>query len=485
LWQPVGALSVRVGALFQNVDSDGDADVALNPSTLLPLAGYQKDNNYLPQPFKSELQYYTLDLNWDLGSAKFVSASGFSNQSSNLVADETRAYGVLFPLFGFTSGLSAFGLDLNTKKITQEFRLSSPSDVKLEWLAGVFYTHEKSSNFEIATAQDFSGAPIVGLNPIALASIEPTYQEYALFGDVTYHLTDRFDVSGGLRYAENDQHQNEVTSGALIGIEDVTSSGSEGVWTYNFSPRLHITKDIMTYIRIASGYQAGAPNIRFPGVPPKVNSDTLLNYEIGLKSEFWDQRTILNVSAFDVQWKDIQVTGVTSSGTGYLTNGGTARSRGLEGEGTLRPDDGLVLEGSIAYTNAELTQDIPSVGGLSGNRLPFIPLWSGSLRADYTQALSSEWDGHLGAGLRLVGDRYASSPNNIDGFKMNAYNALDLNADISNKRWSVGLFAKNLTNTHAYLTDTVIANAASGVFAQVEGVILQPRTIGISLDAKF
>jgi outer membrane receptor protein involved in Fe transport len=157
----------------------------------------------------------------------------------------------------------------------------------------------------------------------------------------------------------------------------------------------------------------------------------------------------------------------------------------LEGEGTLRPDDGLVLEGSIAYTNAELTQDIPSVGGLSGNRLPFIPLWSGSLRADYTQALSSEWDGHLGAGLRLVGDRYASSPNNIDGFKMNAYNALDLNADISNKRWSVGLFAKNLTNTHAYLTDTVIANAASGVFAQVEGVILQPRTIGISLDAKF
>jgi len=70
----------------------------------------------------------------------------------------------------------------------------------------------------------------------------------------------------------------------------------------------------MAYGRVATGYQAGAPNLVFPGVPPSVNSDRLTSYEVGLKSTLLDRRVILNFSVFDLEWKNIQVTRVFPAG---------------------------------------------------------------------------------------------------------------------------------------------------------------------------
>jgi outer membrane receptor protein involved in Fe transport len=128
---------------------------------------------------------------------------------------------------------------------------------------------------------------------------------------------------------------------------------------------------------------------------------------------------------------------------------------------------------------------VPSVGGLAGDRLPYVPKLSGSLRADYSWPLTAAWTGHAGAGLRMVGDRYSLGPVAISQLKTPAYSALDLNLSISNERWSIGLFAKNVTDKRAYLTDGAIQNGVTGDIPVVEGAVLQPRTVGISLDVKM
>ena len=486
-WKASDTLDVHFGALYQHIIADGNASVALDPNTLQPLGGNLTDNNYLPNTFKSNLQYYTADVDWDLTWAKFVSATSLSNQGTQSNTDVTRTYQPIFALYDEPQGISEFPLNLTTQKFTQEFRLSSPSDVKLEWLGGLFFTHEKGTNRQYLTAQNPDGSTIESLTPFFVGALPTTYKEYAGFGDLTYHFTEMFDLSAGLRYAKNDQVFHQILeAGPLIPTaSNSIGTSSEGVWTYSVSPRLHITKDIMAYARVATGYQAGAPNLAFPGVPPSVGSDHLTNYEVGLKSSLLDHRVILNFSVFDLEWRDIQVTATLPGGIMYLTNGGTARSRGAETDLTVLPVDRLMVELTANYTDAEFTQAVPSIGAADGDRMPFIPTWSGSLRADYNWPVAGDWAAHLGGGFRLVGARFSSGPLLADEFKTGAYGALDMNADLSDSRYTIRLFAKNLTNRHAYLTDTANQNGLTGDIVDVEGTVIQPRTIGLALDFKF
>ncbi len=113
------------------------------------------------------------------------------------------------------------------------------------------------------------------------------------------------------------------------------------------------------------------------------------------------------------------------------------------------------------------------------------PTWSGSLRADYNWPVLGDWAAHLGGGFRLVGARFSSGPLLADEFKTGAYGALDMNADLSDSRYTIRVFAKSLANRHAYLTDTANQNGLTGDIVDVEGTVIQPRTIGLALDFKI
>ena len=303
----------------------------LNPDvvTLKPIYGALTDEYFLNQPFKSTLRHYSADLSWDFDWATLVSATSYSTHTQLYTRDDTLKYGILYPLFGIPAGIAPIDQDASTKKITQEVRLSSPATDTLEWLVGAFYTHEDTVNDQYIYAETNAGRPIAGFNPLLAAQLPDTYEEYSLFGDLTYHVTDQFDVAGGLRYARNNQGFDIAAKGFLVGSHDLTGSSSEGVVTYSFGPSYKITKDIMTYFRVSSGYQAGGPNIPYPGVPPTVKSDTLTNYEVGLKSEFWNQRAQFDVALLLISTgRTSRSRGVSASATGftYLVNGGSARS---------------------------------------------------------------------------------------------------------------------------------------------------------------
>jgi outer membrane receptor protein involved in Fe transport len=487
LWQPVTDLAVHLGAMYQKIDASGDGEIALSPVTLQPLGGDLTDNNYVAQRFDKEIGYYTATLNWQLGWGDLTSATSYSRSVSTQVIDSSRLYGALLPLFGQPAGITPFSVELSLSKVTQEVRLASSSGGPLEWLVGAFYTHEGSANSQLVTASSFSGEPLPGsVNPLAVLELPSTYKEYAGFGNATWHINSVFDLSGGLRYARNEQTFSQIgLGGPLVGNSDVPGSSAEDVLTYSGGPEFHITQDTMAYVRVASGYQPGGPNFALANVPPTFKSDRTTNYEVGVKSRFWDNRVVLDVDAFDIDWKDIQITVFNPTGISYFANGGTARSDGVEATLSVNPVSRLVLGGTFAYTDAKLTQDVPALNGFNGDPLPLVPRYSGSLQADYSQSLTSEWTGHAGAGLRMSGSEISALPKNTSSFRLPGYGLLDLNMDVSNNRYTLRLFVKNLTDHRAYLNYDPLVNGATGQMAELEGVLVQPRTIGLAGDVRF
>jgi iron complex outermembrane receptor protein len=487
LWHASDTLSVKLQAIQSKIDADSSTATALDPISLKPIYGDLKDNNYVPEPFKKDVNYYNATVNWDLGFADFVSATSYAENTLHNAVDASLVYGVAFPAFGLPSpGISAVTYDLKLYKTTQEFRLTSKSDGPWEWLLGAFYTDENSKQNQAASAQFFDGSSIPHLDPLAVIALPSTYKEYAFFGDLTYKFNTTFDVTGGIRSAHNDQTFAQISNGALLGgvSTKVTGDSSEDVLTWSFSPRMHLTPDQMLYLRIATGYQPGGPNVSFPGVPPSVDASTLTNYEVGWKAMFDDNRVMIDAAVFDVEWDKIQVS-AAANGLVYLANGGTARSSGIEFSTLYSPVAGLRLGLNGAYTDAKLTEDVPSLGGLSGDRLGAVPKWATSATADWTFPVFTGWTGRIGGGIRYVGDTFSGVQSAGSTYEQGNYTAVDLNADISNDRWTVRLYIKNLTDERVFTNLSPLPSALTGEVQQVTGVPLQPRTIGIGFDAKF
>lgn len=484
-WKASDDVSVKLSVLESIIDDQSSSATSLDPVSLKPVYGDLKDDNYFLEPFRRTVDYSNLAVNWNVGFADFVSSTSFEQNTANSAVDASLVYGVAFPLFGLPDpGLSLVTYHLHLNKTTQEFRLVSKPDDHIEWLAGAFYTDERSVQNQGASAQLLDYTSITGLDPLAVVELPSTYKEYAGFGDFTYKFTPAFDVTAGVRWAHNSQTFAEITSGALTGAGDVPGSSSEDVFTYSFSPRVHLSEDSMLYARIASGYQPGGPNLALPGVPTSVEASKLTNYEIGLKTFLDDHRVMFNASVFDIDWSKIQISASTG-GLSYLANGGTARSRGLEFTTLWMPMTGLRLGLNGAYTDAVITEDVASLGGVNGDRLPNIPKWTWSATADYSFPVRDNWTGRVGGGIRYVGSSFSALQHNPLALPQDSYTALDLNGDVSNDTWTFRVFVKNLTDKRVYTNLTALQNAGTGAVDAVKGVPLEPRTVGVGFDVKF
>ncbi len=257
------------------------------------------------------------------------------------------------------------------------------------------------------------------------------------------------------------------------------------------------------------------------GVPPSVDSTTVVSYEVGLKSEFLDHRVLFDIAGYHIDLSNIQV-GTVINNVGALVNGGEATSDGVELSAAYQPINGLRFGVTGAYTNATLSNDAPSLGGRAGDRLPNIPQFSGAITADYYfplwgahsetvavadgkdakasvsgatpsvsgATLSGEWRGHVGLGVRLVGERKSavesggSVPGTPLAYQLDSYGALDLNADVSNANWTVRLYVRNATDERAYQTIGPV-NTLTGTVDHLNAVPIQPRTVGVEVDFKF
>jgi len=489
LWVPNDRFSLYLSAIFQSTDAD-DANFAwYDFFTSEPLGGDLEMGYDLPNSFKQDIAFYSVIAEYDFGWADFVSATSYSDIESQSNSDFTPGFGSIIPVFTgglIPSGVAPFDVDIDVKKFTQELRLASSGEHRVDWLIGAYYANESNDNNQLGSALTPDGTLIPGLNPIFVAIVPSEYEEIAVFGNLTFNVTDRFDITAGLRWTSNDQSFNQYTNGLLTGFIPTNGTGksSEDVVTYSLSAPFHVTEDVMIYGRFATGYRPGGPNVLLPGVPPSVDADTLNSYEVGIKARIFDQLATVELSAFYNDWSDIQTHATTAAGLGYLVNSDSAEIRGIEFASFFYPAEGLQLGFNFAYTNAEFTSDSPSIGAVNGDPLPQVPEWQGAITFDYQRQMTGTLDWDIGGGWRYVGEQ--ETYNVFFGPRtIRDYDILDLRTGISTDRWRISLFVKNVLDERAHLNESLEFDQLFGTPLFTRTSISQPRTIGLALDVEF
>ena len=378
LVKPTDALSIRLTAESQQAKYNGTNLVDINPVTLQPLYGNLAQERFLQEPSSFKYENYSATIDWSPGPLSVLSSTSYGIIDADTDVDGTPLYGGLAgALFGLAPNASGALLDDNvsTKKFTQELRLTSPSSNALEWQVGGYYTRETSVLNEVLNAAELPAGTQVGLMEQPL--IDSVYKETAGFADSTYHFNSQFDMQLGGRYSHNEQTFLQTTTfNPLISPtpQVVPGSSNGNVVTYSAAPSWHVDANTMVYVRVATGYRPGGPNDLpppefAPGAPRSYGSDKTTNVELGIRSTQLDGMVSIDVAAYHVDWKDIQLLEVVD-GFGINANGGKARTQGLEWTFGYVPVRGLKFQWIGAFTEANLTSPAAALNAISGAPLP-------------------------------------------------------------------------------------------------------------------
>ncbi|WP_420140754.1 TonB-dependent receptor [Sphingomonas sp.] len=495
LFKPSADFSIQLSAYLQNIDVNGSDSVDSDPATGRTLYGRLSQSQFVPEFSDIRYRVYNGVLNYDFGFASVVSSTSYSTLKQNFRVDLTPSYGVIVEqALGVPND---FYQDQTTRvrRFTQEVRLQSPADDVFEWLVGGYYTNEKGLIDQLLiAATPGTVTPVPGLPLLGSARAPSRYREYAGFANATVHFGPRFDLTFGGRYSHNSQWSDQASDGALVGGETILprARSSENVFTYSVSPKFKMSDDASVYARVAKGFRPGGPNTLPPNAPEALrtyDSDSLVSYELGLKAQTPDRFFSIDASVFHIDWKDIQVYGVVDN-FGLNFNGGKAKSDGFEFTATVRPTPGLSASVNGAYTDAKLKDDTPpEVGGLDGDRLPYTPKFSVAANLDYEWTLATETEAYVGTSLRHVSQATATynaglrAENGRQPY-VRGYEVLDLRAGVEFGRYSVEIYAKNLTNVagKTSLDQGVPPNLP---FAASAAGVIRPRTIGVTVGAGF
>jgi iron complex outermembrane receptor protein len=489
LWRPSDTVSLKLGAMYQktNIDGVGAAD-------LLPGLGDLQQAYVLDDLQQKAVQAYSAILNANLGAATLTSLTGYNISWFSDLNDGTKYYaGAFAPFFGGAQGVAQTNYS-KTKKFSEEVRLSVPLGEKFDWLLGGFYSKE-STAFNI----DFYGVDTANQQVVGtiFTSIFPTsYKEYAGFTDLTYKVTDQFDIQVGARESRFEQHAFELDDGVIYNtfffrpprpnpFLTAPPETKPSSFTYLLTPRFRFTQDLMAYARLTSGFRAGGVNITTaPGVPQSFNPDKTQNYELGLKGDFLEHTLSIDASVYYIDWKDIQLFLVDPvSGAGYFANGGKAKSQGVELSVQSKPVTGLTIGGWVAWNNAELTQNLPPssvAAGQDGDRLPYSASFSGKLSAEQDFPLRDRLNGFVGAEVSYVSDRQGSFPTPPAArTDLPAYARTDVRTGVHYESWTANLYVNNVADRRGILLRG--SDAALPWSVQY----IQPRTVGLALAKTF
>jgi outer membrane receptor protein involved in Fe transport len=483
LWRPSDLFSLKLSALAQKVRSDGS-------DTVDPSLGNKFQQVVVRGAGANErkTQAYSATMTSKLGGVELTSITGYSEDTSSILADGGPFYNFMAGAFFQVDG-STVGARLDVEKFTQEVRASLPLGSAAQWSVGLFYTHEKFGSDYSGYANDAvsgtrAGALLTVLGPA-------TYKESAAFTNISFDITDRFDVQLGGRFSKIDESFSSVRFGPLASLfygSDPsivpTARPDDTAFNYLLTPRFRISPDTMVYARLASGYRPGGGNINCNAVIPcEFHNDSSRNYEVGIKGSLLDRRVSFDGSVYYIDWKDIQVTLFNPDfGVTYQDNVGSAYSKGVELSVETRPATGLTLSAWINYSDAKLTDDLPlsALGsGGSGDRLPYSSHISGNLSVDKDFALGAETRGFVGASLIYVGNRkgaFQADPLARSTFP--SYTQWNLRTGVKYDTWTLDAFVNNVGNKRSVIADG--GELGLNLFNYT-----RPREIGLSLAKEW
>ncbi len=482
--KPADQLSLRLAVFAQDIERDGTASADFGLASGEPVDGDLDQRRLRAEPFEQEFRLVSGTLTYDFENAALTSISSYQTVRSHAITDVSEFFGPALAASGIVLGSIEVEKENETDKFTQEVRLAATGTL-LDWSIGGFYTDEQSDQFQTLNASMPDGAVF----PVDLLTVNlpSSYQEYAGFGTLTWHLTQQLDFTGGVRYAHNSQRFEQIGSGPLI-FSVPERSESDSIVTYLGTIRYRASENLMSYVRYATGYRPGGPNVVLndlsgqPLADPTFGADKLRSYEGGIKASSADGRFGIDAAVYFIKWDDLQINAVRN-GLGVVDNAAAAESKGAELTLTLVPTPQLTLVGAFGYVDAELSEDAPDLGGFDGDRLPDTPEFTGTLSADYSFEVGGR-EAFLGTTVRHVTDRVSSYDVSAGSpqYDLPEYTTVDLRTGLQLGSARLQLYVRNAFDERGKLSATTAFSALGG---PVWVSLVQPRTIGFNVITQF
>ncbi|REF86016.1 iron complex outermembrane receptor protein [Methylovirgula ligni] len=421
--------------------------------------------------------------------------------------------------------------DVGVNQYSQEIRLASPTNQKLQYTLGFYGLREQvwSTNNEdfYQDAAEFFGPALVGVPAYethpGLYTLNGSYTQagkafttsLAGFGQATYHVTDKFDITGGFRDTQEWKDGSDALAyngtgtlgvplaGALGGLGYVSGSQANNAIGWLFNPSYKFNEHILTYFSVAQGEKSGAINTAANGktIPLFVGPEHATDFELGTKTNWFDNRVQFNVNLYWSEIRDFQGTALISTGataTAALTNIPLVRERGVEVEGRASPIENLWITYSgdfndaryVSYSNAPapIETGLSSID-LSGKQIIGAPRYSVQGGLYYEHPLGPAFS-TLGyrqgiTGFAWVNENWRSTVNVANysvytwqhGF---ALTNLGIGFHTDDNIFSAQLWARNLLD-YRY----VVAYAPGTVLSPYQAYLGDPRTFGLTLKTVF
>jgi len=446
-----------------------------------------------------------LTFNWDLGFAGLTSVSSYFtfDRDSQL---RFRLVGGFFRPFGPVTQ-EPLSIVAQLDSFSQEFRLVSSGDERLDWVIGLYYRDKEQdtrARWYIAESDlaavnaglAAAGRPLLPASGLALdRPFEDRYEQYAVYGEASFELTAALEATLGLRW-----YDEETTAASAATFYSYLAPASTP-WTSNsvsdsgVVPKLSlsykVSSDVMLYATVAEGFRSATvnPQAQLVGLGEVlVESDTLTNYEIGIKSQLLDDRATLNGSVFFADWKDIQsgligFSDLLNRPAGFVGNGPDGEIRGVELEVQLQATEWLALAVSAGYNDSEVTKAAYDIS--AGQTLPNAPEVTASASVDiqWPAIGTSTAVVHFDVVYQDEQNTRFMTPALPDGAPLESYALGNLRAGLDFGTWGIDLFANNLWDERAELG--VGQGTVTNFDYPTLRTVNRPRTIGLVVRAAY
>lgn len=525
LWAPTDSVELVANYFFQDDDSGGRRQPSQGVDGFGNAFGEFENGAVILEPSEREFHLGSLEANIDLGFATLTSASSYYDNRGSSETDNTGFFANNLAQF-YYSTYYVFPRPLYTAQRTfsdeafvQELRLVSNTDGFVDYVLGLFYQDQTRTATQIsdlvgfeAWADAFFLTDFVFTDNVFTFDRSEDYREIAVFGEITFNLTDRLKVTGGARWFDNKSTTDTFVRAGLYtffnGEAETTFTAEDNDVLFRANVAYEIGDDDLIYATFSEGYRRGGSN----GVPtvgqfannPEwliFESDTATNYELGVKGTIGGIR--YDVSGFYIDWDNPQFNTSTPNGFFFaVANAAEARTMGVEFQlnGSLL-EDRLNYGVGYAFVDAELTADFiapPGAGETAGTfvaadgaPLPGVAKHSVNFAADYTIPLSSNYslisrvDGFYQSSTQNVLDQGVLNADVFEGFSI-----WDLTFTLASGDWDASFFMKNVFNeagvTGAFTPDAFGPEPAADFFgSNSRQFIALPRTFGIAFNYSF
>ncbi len=378
--------------------------------------------------------------------------------------------------FGIQAGQ---GQDLSVKMLSQEVRITSPSKQPLRWIAGAYYLDTKR-DLQTKAFIDVNGELSQFDDPNkTLINLREANQNkaYAGFGQVDVDLRDNFTLSGALRYDKDRRNQTDVATG-LHRIRTFDAWQPKVTLTRRFSPNL------LSYLTYSTGFRSGGFNA--PGLND-FKAENLKNYEAGTKMTLLDGRLILNGAAFYSRSSDFQFFYVDAvSASQVIANIDRVDIKGVDIDFRYLPFKGLQLDGGLGITNSTIEQNAVDPSTI-GNHTPKTVPFKANLGIQYVWPVAPQVNASARLDIEHRGKKYWHPDNAAVSNPVDLIN-VRLGLSEAKGKWSLSLFARNLTDKKYYAdyNSAKYTGLSYGAGLPLDiGSLAPPRSFGLDAQIRF